>query len=1292
MIKQLLSFVYISLFLTGFGGISWFATTYYEKSSQWGYILFIFCVVFLLTFKFLRRIFTLARVKITLALNPDVPIDGEEEPTLNLRRQWNSALQDLKKSKLAKKGDPTYVLPWYLVIGGQGSGKTTALTRARLSSPVKDVDQNAAIEPTKTWNWWFYDTSIMVDIAGRYCTPSSEDKVSKEWREILSLLEKSRRKESLNGIIVSVSASSLASNSRDEMIEEGRHLRRRIDELMRLFDSRIPVYVLITKCDQIYGFCDWAKALPQDAFRQAVGYTNASSQIGKSADLLDKAFDNIVDRTEDLRLVISRQLGLNEAILTFPNELAKLKPALEHFFEGAFQDTPYLDSPLVRGIYLSSAEQDDAEFPNFFNNETKAEKTRGSSQGLFLKDLLGRLIPQDRYLVSPLGMLRRWYLATRNLGVASWIVFLIGSGMFFTLNFARQIDAVAMMKEHRPTNAVLEGDFSEDLITLLQYRGMIDWMQKNAPEPVFKRIPMNAHIYEFRRNLKNKFFNRFHEYAMVPLDRNIAQNARALVSTNQAQHRAGYIQFLVRRINLLDAFRSGKSVDELKKMPLLTQSETLLAALSGDKSVAEAPPGTAAAFSQAYVDYLNWSDVEQRQLLLETAVTQAALLTQMAVYSEDLDWLTDWARTQPNVKSITLSDFWNGSIPPDSSFPVIEPGLTGEGSDAIVGFIDELKSSTPATPEMLAKYENFFTWYRNSRFKAWATFLSEFQRGRELLDGRSDWDQTLANLGTQNGPFARVMDRIVTDFAHVKDKKLSETPPGWIKFARDYPTMRDIAKASDGFLGSTLKTVKVLKESSKEIVNEVTVTKSIAAGGKVVQSHLDTAKAYGKYVQLTQKVIEEENDGRAQASEVAHNYFAFGTDPDVEKSLIADAVDSYADFQKTLKYPKDVEVLFPVIKGPLDFSVMYANAQAACDIQDSWQDKVITPIRDADENEQLAKLIYADNGLLWTFAETDAAAYIDRDKDSKYIIVEKNGYEAPINLILPTVLNNGIQFFKKRDKVKDAALLELKKQTTTLTSQVAALNKKIEETKTNITGLTENISNLSNKSYVFDIAAQPISVNSGAAHLPFKLTTQFQCTDSTQILENYNFPNKETIKWSRKSCGDVSLKIHFPDYVVEKIYQGSSGVADFLHDFKDGEKTFTAEEFPTQKGALTKDKITSISIAYLLTGLTSYEKDAEQKLLSTQKKKASIAELATSTAELVKAVNEREKLKNWVSELIKGKISVHEDPMPETIKKQIQLPSTIAACWPDRSDGAGPKVKTTADAAQNSSAGANSTQ
>ena len=1274
MIKKLLSFFYMSLFLAGFGGISWFATTYYEMSSRLGYVLFLVGVVFLLTFKFFRRIFTLAKVKLTLALNPEVPVDGKEEGTLNLRRQWYSALHDLKKSKLGKKGDPTYVLPWYLVIGEPGSGKTTALTRARLSSPVKNVDQNAPIEPTKTWNWWFYDTSIMVDIAGRYCTPTDDEDVSKEWREILSLLEKSRRKESLNGIVVTVSASSLVSRSRDEITEEGRHLRRRIDELMRLFDSRIPVYVLITKCDQIYGFSDWANALPVDAFRQAVGFTNASAQIGKSSDLLDKAFDDIVDRIEDLRLVISRQSELNEAILTFPNELAKLKPALKSFFEGAFQETPYLDNPLIRGIYLSSAEQDDVDFPDFLEvGDTRQTKDR-KTEGLFLKDLLGRLIPQDRYLVAPLGLLRRWYLATRNIGVASWIVFLIGTGLFLSLNFARQIDAVAMMKEHRPTNAVLEGDFSADLKTLLQYRQMIDWMQQNAPEPVLKSIPMNAHIYEFRKNLKDKFFNRFHEFVMNPLDLHIAQNARSFVASNNSEYRAGYIQFLVRRINILAAFKSGKSNAELKNMPLLTQSETLLSSLSGDKALADAPAGTAAAFSEAYIDYLIWAGADNRQLILETAVTQAALLTQMAVYSDDLDWLTDWAKTQPGVKPITLSDFWDGSIPSKASFPVIEAGFTGEGSKAIVGFIKELKLSTPATPEMLAKYESFIVWYRNSRLKAWASFLSEFQNGQELLDGRTEWDRTLANLGTSNGPFVRVMNRIVKDFSEVKDKEISERPPGWIKFARDYPTISDLAKESTGFIGSTLKTVKVLKESSKEIVEEVAVTKSIAAGGKVVQNQLDTAKAYGEYTALIDKVIEEGNDGMAQAAELAHNYFAFGTDPKVEKSLIAEAVESYSDFQKTLNYPKDIDVIFPVIKGPLDFAFTYANAQAACDVQAAWEDKVLTPVREAGANEELAKLIYGKNGLLWTFAESDAAAYLDRDKDSKYVVVEKDGYEAPISLILPTVLNSGVQFFKQRDAAKDVAVAELKSQTNTLTKLVNDLNDKIDSNKMVIKDLTKTISELTGKPYVFDITAQPISVNSEAVHFPFKMTTQFQCSDSTQILENYNFPNKKTISWSRKSCGDVSLKIYFPDYMIEKLYEGETGIPDFLNDFSDGEKLFSAEDFSAQSSLLTKDKITTISVAYSFAGLEPYKKDSEKKNLSVQKKTSAITELKKDTAQVSEAVDKRNKLKNWVAELIESKVRVHEDPIPDAVKKQIKLPSNISSCWPDQAVDINPKA------------------
>ena len=67
----------------------------------------------------------------------------------------------------------------------------------------------------------------------------------------------------------------------------------------------------------------------------------------------------------------------------------------------------------------------------------------------------------------------------------------------------------------------------------------------------------------------------------------------------------------------------------------------------------------------------------------------------------------------------------------------------------------------------------------------------------------------------------------------------------------------------------------MLKESSKEIVEEVAVTKSIAAGGKVVQNQLDTAKAYGEYTALIDKVIEEGNDGMAQAADVGPQLLCF---------------------------------------------------------------------------------------------------------------------------------------------------------------------------------------------------------------------------------------------------------------------------------------------------------------------------------------------------------------------------------------------------------------------------------
>ena len=80
------------------------------------------------------------------ALSPD-----EKSSAKELQARWKEAIDALRKSHLRKFGNPLYVLPWYMVIGESGSGKTTAIKSARLSSPFAEVTRTSGISGTRNW-------------------------------------------------------------------------------------------------------------------------------------------------------------------------------------------------------------------------------------------------------------------------------------------------------------------------------------------------------------------------------------------------------------------------------------------------------------------------------------------------------------------------------------------------------------------------------------------------------------------------------------------------------------------------------------------------------------------------------------------------------------------------------------------------------------------------------------------------------------------------------------------------------------------------------------------------------------------------------------------------------------------------------------------------------------------------------------------------------------------------------------------------------------------------------------
>jgi type VI secretion system protein ImpL len=85
----------------------------------------------------------------------------EQDAARELQARWKEAIDALRRSHLRKQGNPLYVLPWYMVIGESGSGKTTAIQSARLTSPFAEVSRTSGISGTRNCDWWFFEQAII---------------------------------------------------------------------------------------------------------------------------------------------------------------------------------------------------------------------------------------------------------------------------------------------------------------------------------------------------------------------------------------------------------------------------------------------------------------------------------------------------------------------------------------------------------------------------------------------------------------------------------------------------------------------------------------------------------------------------------------------------------------------------------------------------------------------------------------------------------------------------------------------------------------------------------------------------------------------------------------------------------------------------------------------------------------------------------------------------------------------------------------------------------------------------
>src|SRR5262245_56331594 len=205
-----------------------------------------------------------------LAAKPEQRAEIQE-----LHRQIQSGINALKASKLGggrRGADALYSLPWYVMVGPPGAGKTTALRHSGLVFPYLDPEGGGVkgVGGTRNCDWWFTNEAILLDTAGRYTTEADDHD---EWMAFLEQLLKYRAEKPLNGVIVAVSITELLDATDDQIQQSGKKIRARIDEMQTVLKMILPVYILFTKADLVAGFSEFFGDLKKSERGQAWGST-----------------------------------------------------------------------------------------------------------------------------------------------------------------------------------------------------------------------------------------------------------------------------------------------------------------------------------------------------------------------------------------------------------------------------------------------------------------------------------------------------------------------------------------------------------------------------------------------------------------------------------------------------------------------------------------------------------------------------------------------------------------------------------------------------------------------------------------------------------------------------------------------------------------------------------------------------------------------------------------------------------------------------------------------------------
>ncbi len=334
------------------------------------------------------------------------PVADETDAPI-LAEKMQDALSTLKKSSKSS-ASYLYDLPWYLIIGPPGAGKTTALVNSGLKFPLANNSTARAVQGvggTRYCDWWFTDEAVLIDTAGRYTTQDSDAKTDrKSWLSFLAMLRANRPRQPINGVLVAISVEDILKLSTAEVNAHADAIRKRLAELNEELKVSFPVYAVFTKMDLIVGFTQYFADLDEAKRRLVWGATfqtadKKANNVGMVPAEIDLLVQRLAERMPE-RLQDEPDLRARAILFGFPAQMSAIKKPISDFLNRIFEPTRYQTTATLRGFYFTSGTQEGTPFDQVIGALQKsygvesfgAAAFSGVGKSFFLHDMLAKVV------------------------------------------------------------------------------------------------------------------------------------------------------------------------------------------------------------------------------------------------------------------------------------------------------------------------------------------------------------------------------------------------------------------------------------------------------------------------------------------------------------------------------------------------------------------------------------------------------------------------------------------------------------------------------------------------------------------------------------------------------------------------------------------------------------------------------------------------------------------------------------------------------------------------------------